>query len=175
MDISQALEFAEAGAPKGLLPDDENVIEIENGWFFPWKVLGDDEMWGSNGVIINKVSGACFHLGSAYPVERDLAAYSAGYTRTAYDLCITNIVDLEKTVDLLDTIRITIIEPETAHGTIWRIPRQITRSELRDRLDDLPQIFTDVHIYFHIEALEEARMSGVCDIELIEPSAPVAA
>ncbi|MBX3192697.1 MAG: hypothetical protein KF819_37280 [Labilithrix sp.] len=59
--------------------------EIEQGWFFRWAT----PRIGCNGVIVNKKTGRLFHLGSAFPVERDLALYDRGYQFKTYDLVIT--------------------------------------------------------------------------------------
>lgn len=117
-------------------------------------------MLGSNGLIINKSTGACFVLGSGFTVERDLAAYVEGYQFESYDLSITAIQDLEATLDALVGIGPSIVEPEFAHGIVWRIPRSLTRDEIRLRLSSLPFTFTDIKLYFRYEVLCQVRREG---------------
>src|SRR5207248_9490781 len=69
--------------------DSERMREIAAGWYFPYLwAEGEEPLVGSNGIIINKQTGAAFVLGSAFPVERDLALYDKGYQDQSYDLVV---------------------------------------------------------------------------------------
>ena len=120
----EALTIALAKAEQGTTVWESKSVELSNGWFFPWRSDDGDVFIGSQGIIVNKQNGECFQLGSAFSVERDLRLYEAGYTRTDYDIKIRSINDLELTLDMLEELGISVVEPELAHGTLWKIPRQ---------------------------------------------------
>ena len=143
---------------------DEYAQELSNGWFFPFIT----KLVGSHGVIVKKQSGKCFGLGSAFPVDRDLRAYEAGFESHVYDIRLTKVQDRDDTLDFLHDLEISVIEPEFAHGVTWRIPRILSREELGESLEDLPHTFQNVVVYFLFERIEQARSSGCCEFELIE-------
>jgi hypothetical protein len=127
---------------------------------------------GSHGVIVNKLTGKIFSLGSAFPVERDLEFYDRGYQFERYDLVVLDVLDLDAALDVLLQIAPTAIEPTYEHGTVWRIPRLLTRHQLRDRMTCLPCVFEDVALYFQVEALEAARAAGILRCEVLEYRPP---
>ena len=131
--------------------------ELRDGWFF---ALHSTTVAGCNGVIVNKDTGALFHLGSAFPPERDLELYDRGYQFERYDLVIREVRDRAKTLVALLGLRFLVVELVLEHGTTWRIPRDMSRDELSARLDELPCTFTDVSLYFKVELLEEARAAS---------------
>lgn len=165
----EALNIALGKVEQGATVWESKSIELSNGWFFPWRSTDSELLIGSQGIIVSKLNGECFQLGSAFPVERDLRLYEAGYTRTDYDIKIRSINDPELTIDMLEELGITVVEPELAHGTLWKIPRRLNRDELKSLLSDLPHTFENVAVYFVIEALERARANRCCEFELIEP------
>lgn len=103
-------------------------------------------------------------------MERDLELYERGYQFGAYDLVITEIADLDATLSTLVDLRISVVEPRYEHGTVWRIPRPVTREELRTRLAKLPAVFGKLHLYFVAQALERARASNAFRFALLESS-----
>lgn len=139
--------------------------ELTHGWFFPFV---STTVAGCNGVIVNKQTGALFHLGSAFPLERDLELYDRGYQFEAYELVILEVRDRGKTLDALQSSRFRLVEPVLEHGTTWRIPRDMTRDELSTSLEVLPRTFADVSLYFKLELLEEARAANWFVFELRE-------
>lgn len=143
--------------------------ELAQGWFFPFRSC--EPMAGSQGVIVNKQTGALFHLGSAFPVERDLELYDLGYQFESYDLTITAVKDRARTTDALAELRLTIVEPKEEHGTVWRVPRDLTKAELSKRLETLPCVFENAKLYFVAELLEKARRKGSFTFELRDPAA----
>jgi hypothetical protein len=163
----KAQELAASSLSKGLELDDSRVQELAEGWFFPFRAVAEP-VFGSQGVVINKATGAVFHLGSAFPAERDLELYDKGYQFARYDLVITTVSDLERTLDVLEELRLSVVEPTFEHGTVWRIPRPLTRKELRDRIDNLPCVFGDTRLYAVAEKLEKARQQGIMEFELLE-------
>ena len=163
IDEPQARKLAEANNTY-----DEVVLgearEIERGWFFPWKTARA----GCNGIIINKQTGRALRLGSAFPIERDLALYDRGYQFEQYDLVILAVHDLDATRRALGRLRLQIVEPTYEHGQVWRLPRTMTDVELSKRLDTLPCIFPELRLYFALEVLEEARQERWFDFEALE-------
>lgn len=93
--------------------------ELTAGWFFPTS----SATVGCNGIIVNKHTGKLFHLGSAFPVERDLALYDRGYQFDRYDLTIIKVRRRKQTLHALGKVRLDVIEPTLEHGIVWRVPR----------------------------------------------------
>jgi hypothetical protein len=166
-DQHAALEIASREIPQGLVIDDKHVRESQCGWFFPYRSSGEPVV-GSNGVVVNKRTGKTLQLGSAYPIERDLNLYDLGYQFDRYDLVVTAVTDTDKTINTLEQLAISVVEPTYEHGTVWRIPRCLTSDELREKLRHLPTVFGDLSLYFHLEALEHARASRTFEFELFE-------
>jgi hypothetical protein len=121
---------------------------------------------GCQGVIVNKKTGRIFHLGSAFPIERDLELYDRGFQFEGYDLVIASIADLAKTRRALGSLGLKVAEPSKPHG------RSMTDLELWNRLDALPCIFPGVSLYFRLEILDEARREGWFEFEALESSPP---
>jgi hypothetical protein len=163
-----ARELAARDVPAGLEIDAEHARELREGWFFPYRASDPHRMpLGTKGIIVNKKTGATFGLGSAFPIERDLALYDRGYQFNRYDLVVTRIVDLERTLDTLQELEISVVEPKYEYGTVWRIPRRLMRTELRLALATLPHVFGSLPLYFRAEALEKARREGLFQYELL--------
>jgi hypothetical protein len=166
LDQSTARRLAQEHLPDGLAIADDCVVELRSGWFFPYRSIRGPVL-GSRGVIINKTTGNVFRLGSAFSLERDLVLYEKGYQSERYDLVITSIADLERTLDALEELRVSIVEPRYEHGTVWRIARPLTRVELCVRLARLPCVLDDLALYFRAERLEQARDEGSFGFELL--------
>ncbi len=149
----------------GLDVDAASVQELADGWFVGWRwESGPDGLpstpIGCNGVIINKKSREVFALGSAFPIERDLDLYDRGFHSHIYDLVILGVSNLERTLDSLERIGPTVVKREYEGGTVWRIPRKLTRKELSDRLQALPSVFADLALYSRLEELIHAEDEG---------------
>lgn len=166
--FEKAIEAAQAAASAHV--DASASREIREGWFFPYR--SDELLLGSNGIIVNKQTGACFMLGSAYPVERDLKAYDEGFRFASYDLTITRVNDEERTLNMLLSLRISTVEPKVANEVEWRIPRLLSRSELRAAISNLPYTFRALTLYSHVEEVRQARKEGIVVFELRESHDP---
>lgn len=138
--------------------------ELRDGWFFPYRTMRA----GCNGVIVNKRTGRPLHLGSSFPVERDLALYDAGYQFAQYDLVILAIRDLEATRRAIGRLPLRVVEPTYEHGQVWRIPREMTDLERGTRLEKLPCVFPALHLHYDLEVLEEARRERWFEFEALE-------
>jgi hypothetical protein len=161
---TRARELAEEFSRKAGRTFAPTVTELERGWYFAW---GDDGLIGSHGFAVSKETGRIFEFGSAFPRERDLRMYDRGMDADAYDLVVLAIADLDASIAVLQLLRPNITELSYETGTVWRIPRPLTEDELRVHLANLPAIFPDINLYVHFEAVEEARSSGCCVMEVI--------
>jgi hypothetical protein len=115
---------------------------------------------------VNKETGKIFVFGSTFSLDRDLRMYDLGMDAEKHDLVITAIADLEETLVFLQRIRAEVVEPSYEAGRVWRIPRRLTEEEIRTRLASLPALFPVQKLYFVFEAVEAARSSGCCVVEL---------
>ncbi len=168
VDQATARERAARDVPAGLAIDEEHARELREGWFFPYRASDPhSNPIGANGVIVNKKTGATFGLGSASPIERVLALYDRGYQCYRYDLVVTGIVELERTLDTLQELQVSVVEPEYEYGTVWQMPRLLVRTELRSALATLPRVFGSLPLYFRAEALEKAKREGFFQYELL--------
>jgi hypothetical protein len=138
--------------------------ELAEGWFFPYRT----QRVGSNGVIVNKRTGRLYHLGSAFPVERDLELYDRGYQSELYDLVVLRIHDLGATRRAIGTLPLSTVDPTYEHGQVWRVPKPMTDLERWRRLEKLPCVFPALSLYFHLELLEEVRRERWFDFEALE-------
>jgi hypothetical protein len=166
IDRSAARAIAARYVSGGLDIDDAGVRELPKGWLFPYRCT-DGPVVGSQGTIVNKNTGAVFHIGSAFPIDRDIALYEHGYQYDRYDLVITSVRDTERSLDVLGQLGISVVTPEYEHGTVWRVPRMLTRAELGRCLKALPQVFGHLALYTTAENLERARQAGVFGFRLL--------
>jgi len=145
--------------------------ETVDGWYFPYAPRSE-VLVGSNGVIVSKHTGRALVLGSAFSVERDIKAFDEGFQFGLYDLVILDIRDRPATIETLLEIGPTITIPEYEHGTVWKIPRRLTKAEIAEHLDSLPAVFSNITLYFRIEALQKARAQQYFRFEAREAIGP---
>jgi hypothetical protein len=81
---------------------------------------------------------------------------------------VLEIADVDGTLRTLEELKISVVEPTYDGGTVWRIPRRLTKDELRTRLAKVPAVFGELRLYFDAEALERARAAGAFRFELLE-------
>jgi hypothetical protein len=167
MSIDEAHICAAKHATEKAWPDRDRAREIRSGWYFPWRFAGKP-LIGSNGIIVDKRTRRVVRLGSAYPLERDLRAYDAGYPLTHAHLVVTAVGDQNRAIALIQQLRVSRIEPEEAHGVTWRIPQPLSSSEIEARLAILPADFGVIQVYFSVELLERARQEQCFSFELQE-------
>ncbi len=168
-DAAEVIDEAQARqlAAKTLTRDADTLgeaRECKEGWLFPFQ----NAVIGSNGIIVNKRTGRILNLGSLFPVERDLAMYDRGYQFGTYDLVVLAVHDLERTRQVVGDLPIHIVEPEYAHGQVWRIPKPMPDPERWKRLEKLPCVFPALALYFHLELLEEVRRERWFEFEALE-------
>jgi len=51
----------------------------------------------------------------------------------------------------------TVVEPKYEYDVVWRIPRDLSETEISERLAVLPTVFPDIRLYFSLELLEQAE------------------
>jgi len=140
------------------------VRELKEAWFFPLVV----PQIRCSGVVVNKHTGRVLHIGSTFPIERDLAMYERGYQFQLYDLVIIAIHDLDATERALARLPIQTREPTYEHGRVWRVARKMTKEERLLCLAKLPCIFPALQLFHDLEILEEARLAGWFDFVALE-------
>jgi hypothetical protein len=161
--LSEAAELARRATGREV--DVDRAQETVEGWFFPYD---RSDMLGSNGVVINKTSGKALVLGSAFTVARDLALYDKGYQFDAYDLVVLGFSALDAAVESLSSLNLTKVIPEYSSGVMWRIPKPLTREDIRARLSALPAVFGAAKLYFVLEKLHRAREAGILQVDILE-------
>jgi hypothetical protein len=149
MDEREARALAAAANGAQLLGP---ARELRDGWFFPGTIG-----IGSNGVIVNKASGAVLELGSLFPAERDIALYERGWRHEPCELTIAKVRDVDATASVLSRLNLMTIAPNPGHPRAPAVARRLRETEIRQRLQALPCSFSEVDLYFTFEVLDEAR------------------
>jgi hypothetical protein len=152
---------------------DNATMEKPYGWYFCYQSKayiqsGDDRyaLFGSGGLIVERNDGDVFEFGSAYPLERYLAAYEAGFKFDTYDLTILSIRDIQQTVRLLLSLKMQYVVPEEESETVWRIPQKFTEDQIRSALASLPHTFYDQKFDFGYETFLAIDKAGCCKYQL---------
>lgn len=145
LDEAEARALAEQTLRRQVGP----ARELQHGWFFPIREIG------SRGVIVHKVTGRPLAVGSALPLERQLAAYDRGWHAHLYELVILA-HDLRATRRAICSL-----------GTVDRNRRPLRDLDVWEHLDRLPCTFT-VAVYGRWEILAEARTLRSFEFELHE-------
>lgn len=152
---------------------DNETMEKPYGWYFCYQSKayiqsGDDRyaLVGSGGFIVERNDGDVFEFGSAYPLERYLAAYEAGFKFDTYDLTILSIRDIQQTVRLLLSLKMKYVVPEEESGTVWRIPQKFTEDQIGSALASLPHTFYDQKFNIIYETFLAIDKAGCCKYQL---------
>jgi hypothetical protein len=166
-----ALEHA--GPGQGLI--EAATRELPFGWYFlaqsrTFLATGDVQHMavGSGGFVVDRETGRAHEFGSAFTIERNLRMYAKGFRYALYDLTITKVYDLAATARLLHGLGLYYVEPEEAHGVVWRIPKHYSVAQLRQCLQQLPCTFAGYNFYLCLEVFEEMDAAGCCAYELRE-------
>jgi hypothetical protein len=80
------------------------------------------------------------------------------------------LAQLQKDEGLVEsaTRELPYVEPEEAHGVVWRVPQRYRASRLETLLQALPYTFAGHDFYFRLEVFEELDAAGCCTYELRE-------
>ena len=154
---------------------ENKIIEKPYGWYFCYQskayfVSGNwhDALIGNGGFIVEREDGRVFEFGSAYELERNFAAYEAGFKFHSYDLTIISVSDTKQTVSLLHKLDMVYVTPEYEHGVVWKIPQRFTKSQIRFLISSLPHTFYAQNFSFRIEVFAEIDVAGCCKYALRE-------
>jgi hypothetical protein len=152
---------------------EDEILEKPYGWYFCYQskayfTSGNDWLIGSGGFIVEREDGRVFEFGSCFGLERDLAAYEAGFKFHSYDLTILSVSDIQQTITLLHQLDMAYVIPEYEHGVVWKIPQRFTKSQIRSLMRSLPHTFYAQNFYFRIEVFAEIDAAGCCQYELRE-------
>lgn len=171
----QAREVVEKRIPKDCGIVEERTLEKSFGWYFCYQsneYLATRDarhpLIGSGGIVVDKLTGRAFEFGSAYSLERNFAAYEAGFKFEKYDLTILRVNDLARTVEFLYELRMSYVIPEIEGGVTWKIPRQYTPELLEKELENIPCTFFKQGFYFSYEVFRDLRAPKCCDYEIRE-------
>jgi hypothetical protein len=85
-----------------------------------------------------------------------------------WDLVITKVKNIQKTIDLLLKLGISYVVPEEAYGTEWRIPQRYEQLELKRKLAQIPVRFNVGNLYFKYYYLEEFKLQNAFTYDLVE-------
>ena len=168
---AKQIALAEIGADSALLED--CTIEKSYGWYFcsqskKFIESGNisDLLIGGGGFIVDKTAGQVFHFGSAHSLEENFEAYEASFRDERWDLIVTRVWDAQPTAMLLHKLDMRFVEPEEAHGVIWKVPQSYNQKQIKLMLEKLPAMFEKQNFHFKYQLLEELKYSGYCEFEI---------
>ena len=172
---AQAIESVRATLSANFDVLEDRVLEKDYGWVIftqtkQYIATGDPKSMavGSGGTLVEKDTGKHIQFGSAYSTETNLQIYEAGYLEhDDFDLIVSEVSDLPATLQLLEGLRITYIRPEVEAGTTWRVPKQYSREQLRQRLSKVPCRFNLGGLYFKWKVLNKMNESRCMRFELV--------
>ena len=123
---------------------------------------------GSGGVLVERNTGRLIQFGSGYSTEINLKIYELGYLAyDNFDLVITAVSNLDEAIEHLRKLRIIYVKAEVAHGETWRIPKDYSVGQLRERLHHLPCRFNLGSAYFIWKELERMKGGASLRFELV--------
>jgi len=167
------------------LPDDCDVMEtmtidLDYGWVvFPQSKAyirtrrDRDSLMGDGGVLVEKHSGRMIQFGSAYTTEENLKIYEAGYLDADdFDLVVSEVANMEDALDLLCRLEIVHVGRALDGIPASRLPKPLTRAQVRARLSRLPCRFNLGRLYFRWETLELMKRSSSMRYALVPLEPP---
>jgi hypothetical protein len=148
-------------------PDDVvlgEAKELAEGWFFPCIAKASRVF---TGVIVNKETGKPLRVMLHSSLERDPTFYDRGYQFEQCDVVVLEVQDTDATVRALQMLGAVTVDVYFKYGRVWRVGRQLTESEIRERLSALPGIFTG-RLCWEVEEFDNARTQGKFTCEVLE-------
>jgi hypothetical protein len=100
-------------------------------------------------------------------LERDPTLYDRGYQFEKCDVVVLAVKDTDETVRTLLALGEVTVDTYYKYDRVWRVGRQLTEPEIRDRLSKLPAIFTG-RLFWKVEELENAREQGWFTFKVLE-------
>lgn len=138
--------------------------ELEQGWFFPCIGKRSEAI---RAVIVNKHTGRVFRVTRAGALNDDPTLYDRGYQFEQYDLVVLAVAKMDEAVRTIEAMHYTTRDTYYRYERVWRVGRGLTEAEIRERLGDLPAIFTG-RLDFDVEHLEKARKAGWFEFKVLE-------
>lgn len=141
------------------------IIEKEYGWViysqskqYIKSKNANDMFIGSGGTLVEKSTGNKFEFGSAYSLEQNLKIYEKGYLKyDNWDLIVTRVNDLQRTIYALMKLGISYVVPEEAYGATWKVPQSYSKKQFKTKLSNLPVRFNLGNIYFQYDDIESIK------------------
>lgn len=140
------------------------AVELAQGWFFPCVTKQADIY---HGVIVNKTTGQSLPVLRHSSIATDLDLYDRGYQFEHYDLVVLEVVNTEETVGVLHALHEVTVDTYYKNGRVYRVGRALTEAEVRERLSDLPCVFSG-RFDFRLAELEHARTAGWFSFKIFE-------
>ena len=167
MTREEAFQCAQLLSTPSAAIDFDGAREIRNGWYFPWFFPGKP-LVRSHGVIVDARTRKVVKLGAAFSLERDLRAFEAGYPLRHASLIVTAVTDERRTIEILQQLRVSKVEPKVVDGVTWQMPKPFSPLELQEKLRVLPANFGVIQVYFAVELLDSAKQGACFSFELKE-------
>src|SRR5262249_11835470 len=111
-----------------------------------------------------------FGLGTAFSLERDLAAYDAGLQFNRADVVVSRVADAERAIEYLYDLKPLSLEAVKAWEAEPRrlsLLQPLSRPAIRDCLTRVPSTFGICGVYCKWERLTSRRVPGALDFDLI--------
>lgn len=153
---------------EGAIDDGDVVLgearELNDGWFFPRLTTGF-QYYG--GVIVNKKTGRPLRVIMHSSLCNDLSLYDRGYQFNDYDLVVLAVENMDEAVRVLHALGEVTTDKYYKNDRVYRVGRALTEAEVRERLSQLPCIFSGMFA-LRIDLLEQARQAGSFSFKAFE-------
>lgn len=173
LTLEQARQLALAKIGDDCALEESALRELANGWYFAFQTRAyletgdeDEKLIGNAGFVVSKEDGRIFDFSSAFSLERSIAFYEAGFRFETYDLTVTGIHDLERTVALFLKLKLRRMPNQVTGALLWEPPKNYERDDLAAALDSLPATFRKQNLTFAAEVFQQIDADRCCDYEL---------
>ena len=151
LTFTEARQVAqECAAKRGLQLMEQETREFPFGWHFVSQWLGPrDGDWHkalAGGMFVDRDDGHVFLLSRERTLDEEVALYESGYRFSAWQLRITEVVDLEAASETLAKLGMGYVAREVAHGRTWSVGYLYTVDQLRSLLQHLPLEFKTLEL-----------------------------
>lgn len=170
-ELARQLALAKIGDDCALCED--ALRELASGWYFAFQTraylaTGDENemLVGNGGFVISKEDGRIFDFSSAFPLERNIAFYEAGFRYDSYDLTVTRIHDFDRTLQFLLKLRLRRMPNEVTGALIWEPPKNYDAEDLASALRDLPKTFRKQNLNSAADLFQQIDTAGCCEYQL---------
>jgi hypothetical protein len=177
MNQTEARRLAEAHVPNDMVVLTEHSAECEFGFYFASDSRAhqetgrfEDLLMGSCGVLVDRANGNVHRLGSAFPPEYWFEAYR----RQLHHPCtvvVTKVHDRQRAAESLLRLQMSVVVPEEAHGTVWRIPKHYGLKDFLRSFEKLPTRFENQKLIFRLHEIEKIEKGGDLFMQ-VEPTYP---